>query len=302
MAKPQLYIKNDNKFTAYPKVEVVDTLLGGMYDLEYDPKADIVTFVKGKVTHDGLVDLPGTEYEEVMSNVKMFFSKECRERFNKVEMLHKMNIMLYGIPGGGKTSIVNRIVREVVGNGGIVLFNPNPRHLPVAFYVLDSIQPETQVLVIYEELDKVLDSYEGELLTLLDGELQKHNAMYIATTNFINDIPPRILRPGRFPLCLEVGLPNKEARRFYLDTKLEDKKLVESITEKSEGFTIDELREVVRSVYCMQLPLEKTIKRIKTGLSRRKDVRSDKFEDQMKNSQRERFLKEINKAIKGYGK
>lgn len=301
MAKPQMYVRNDNKFTAYPRVEVVEFLSGGMYELEYDPKQDIVTFIQSKSTHDSLVDLPGTEYEEVMNNVNMFFSDECKARFKEVGLLHKMNIMLHGIPGGGKTSIVNRIAQKVIEDGGIVLFNPNPKVLPIAFYVLDSIQKDSQVLVIYEELDKVVERYEGELLTLLDGELQKHNAMYVTTTNFIEDVPPRILRPGRFALTLEVGYPNEEARRFYLNIKLKNNKdLVEEIVKKTKDFTIDELKAVVQSVYCMGHELGATIGRIKKSLSRKQDRRSE-FEDDFNERNKERFLKEMKKQMKGYG-
>jgi SpoVK/Ycf46/Vps4 family AAA+-type ATPase len=92
---------------------------------------------------------------------------------------------------------------------------------------------------------------EATLLHVLDGEVQKKNAMFIATTNYIDKIPARVRRPGRFSTVVEVKFPNTEARRAYLKTKLKDATVIETIVERTNDFSIDELKEVVRGHYCM---------------------------------------------------
>jgi hypothetical protein len=53
-----------------------------------------------------------------------------------------------------------------------------------------------------------------------------------------------------------------------LATKISDKDAIESIAKKTEGFTIDELREVLRGHYCMMKPLDQYIQLIKNSSSR----------------------------------
>lgn len=165
----------------------------------------------------------------------------------------------------GKTCIVNRVATDVVKNGGIVIFNPNPGELKEAFNILDDLQPEVTTMVIFEELDKMLQRYEGELLNLLDGEVQKNNVVYLATTNFIDQIPARIRRPGRFSTSVEVDYPTHQARVIYLDTKLKNTEEANQWAELTEGFSVDELKELVLSVKCLGYSPEVVIPRIRSG-------------------------------------
>ena len=222
--------------------------------------------------HDDLVDLPSSEYETIINDVDIFLSDECKKRFEQVGFLHKFNILLYGLPGTGKTCLVNRVSQKIINKGGIVLFNPDPASLKVTFDVLNSIQPETQVLIIFEEMDQHVRNDETTLLHVLDGEIQKKNAMYIATTNYIEKIPARVKRPGRFSVVVEIGFPNAIAREAYLLTKLKDKDIVNSIVRKTEGFSIDELKEVVRGHYCMGKELNSYIRYVAKNSGKEADL------------------------------
>lgn len=254
------YLKLGKDYQPIAQAETIKELPPGMFSVLWDPQKDRIAFSEMKTTHDELIDLPGTAYEQIMQDLDYFLTQDCMDRFAKVRLLHKMNILLHGIPGGGKTCIVNRVSAKVIESGGIVLFNPDPRALKKIFSVLDTLQPNTRVLIIFEELDQMIRNFsEDAFLHVLDGEIQKHNAMFIATTNFIDKVPARIRRPGRFPVRLEVGLPNREARCFYLNLKLNLPELSEKIADETEGFSIDQLKEVVRAHYCMRKDLDKTL-------------------------------------------
>jgi adenylate kinase len=260
MKKYETYLKIDKDHQPSPGIEVINKLLPNVYRVDYDHRTDSVTFVTMESNHDDLVDLPSSEYETIINDVDIFLSDECKTRFEQVGFLHKFNILLYGLPGTGKTCLVNRVSQKIINKGGIVLFNPDPASLKVTFDVLNSIQPETQVLIIFEEMDQHVRNDETTLLHVLDGEIQKKNAMYIATTNYIEKIPARVKRPGRFSVVVEIGFPNAVAREAYLLTKLKDKDVVNSIVRKTEGFSIDELKEVVRGHYCMGKELNSYIR------------------------------------------
>lgn len=278
--KYETYLKIDKDHAPSPGIEIVGKLQPDVYRVDYDYNTDSVTFVTIESNHDELVDLPGTEYESVISDVDVFLTPECQARFQEVGFLHKFNILLHGLPGTGKTCLVNRVAQKVIASGGIVLFNPIPASLKVTFSVLDSIQPETRVLIIFEEMDDHVRRDEATLLHVLDGEVQKKNAMYIATTNYIEKIPARVRRPGRFSTVMEVKFPNQQARRAYLQTKLKDKSTIQTIVEKTEGFSIDELKEVVRGHYCMGKDLNSYISYVAKNSGKEIDQEnSDDYDD-----------------------
>ena len=272
MKKYETYLKIDKDHQPSPGIEVINKLLPNVYRVDYDHRTDSVTFVTMESNHDDLVDLPSSEYETIIKDVDIFLSDECKKRFEQVGFLHKFNILLYGLPGTGKTCLVNRVSQKIINKGGIVLFNPDPASLKVTFDVLNSIQPETQVLIIFEEMDQHVRNDETTLLHVLDGEIQKKNAMYIATTNYIEKIPARVKRPGRFSVVVEIGFPNAIAREAYLLTKLKDKDIVNSIVRKTEGFSIDELKEVVRGHYCMGKELNSYIKYVAKNSGKEADL------------------------------
>lgn len=267
--KYQNFYKVDNNFLARLKRdEGVDKLDPGVYELNRDEKTGEIYFSGIKTNSDGLLKLPSPEFSTVINQIEQFLKPETRALFDKYKFIYKRSALLYGPPGTGKTCIVNQVADQVKNAGGIVLFNPNPVLLRYAIDQLNDIQPETTVLVVFEELEELIESHEESLLSLLDGEVQRSNVIYIATTNFINKIPPRIKRPGRFSSLVEVGYPNAEVRKYYLDIKLGNDKDINYWVKSTKGLTIDELKEVVLAVKCLGCDLEETIKKVQA-------VRSD---------------------------
>lgn len=255
----------DKDFKPIPEVDLLDKLPAGVYEVNADQKGDIF-FSQISTNHDGLVDLPNTEYDVVVREIDNFMKPSTRAKFEKYQYVYKRSTLLYGAPGTGKTCIVNRIVQKVVAEGGVALFSPNPRLLEESFKILDSLQPETRIMVIFEEMDQLIKRYESELLNLLDGEIQKSNVIYVGTTNYIDKIPSRIRRPGRFSSVVSVGFPSEETRRFYLNYKLKDESVdVEGWVAKTQGFSIDELKETVAAVLCLDYELDPIVARIRAN-------------------------------------
>lgn len=239
-------------------------LPAGVYELVLVGQAQILAFNNISTNHDNLVDLPDAAYDRVVNELNLFSTPETKAKFSELGFLHKRSMLLYGPPGTGKTCIVNKVAQNVVENGGIVIFNPDVRFLKDAFQQLSAIQPDVQTLVIFEEFDSYVNEFESELLSILDGEIQKDNIIYLATTNYIEEIPPRITRPGRFSSKIAVGLPTEEARREFIihKGKLSGKEL-EKWVKATKDFTIDEITECIKSVLCLQYSLEDTTNRIK---------------------------------------
>ena len=255
--------QNNDTFVANANRVELKTLPAGSYTLEVTQEGQI-QFKKYSPNYDAIIDLPSPEYDSVMSEVNIFLEPETEATFKEYNFLYKRSILLHGAPGTGKTVIVNRVGEKVVSRGGIILFNPDPRLLPHVFKMLDDVQPHLTTMVIFEEFEQLLEHFEGDMLTLLDGQIQKNNVMYLATTNHYDKIPARLKRPGRFATIMEVQFPNADARAAFLGRKLkaEDANEIPLWVDKTGGLSIDELKETVLSVKCLRKPLEEVVRRI----------------------------------------
>ena len=264
-------IRIENLIKGVKDVEVFDKLRSGMYTVEYIQQTGEVALIPMKTTHDDLMRLPDTEFDAIERKMEMFLTEDCKARFKKRGYMYKISWLLHGRPGTGKTCIVNRLSQMVMEKNGIVLFNPDPRFIEGVYALLEQTNPDSLVLIVFEEMDETLRRHEGELLNVLDGEVQRDKTMFVATTNFIDRIPKRILRPRRFSSVVEVKEPSKAARSAYIKQKLSDYKNVSHLIEATDGLTIDEIGEVVRSVDCLGEDLDETVARIKHTLSLGKD-------------------------------
>jgi Cdc6-like AAA superfamily ATPase len=236
----------------------------GMYKIKVNPMEGRFWFEKFESKHDSIIDLPSPEYNQVVSEMEFFLRPETRKKFAETGYLYKRSALLHGLPGTGKTCIVNRVCKRVVDSGGVVLFVEDPRILRNAYEALDAIQPEVLTMVILEEIDYMIDrGWEQHLLSVLDGEVQKQNVMYLATTNFIGKIPPRIRRPGRFSSVIQVNYPNADARKVYFELKLGRgfPKMTEWV-EKTNNLSVDDLKECVQAVYILEQNLDAVVKRL----------------------------------------
>jgi SpoVK/Ycf46/Vps4 family AAA+-type ATPase len=267
------YAKNAGVYFPISERETYEKLPSGVYSVQRLPDGSII-FETTKITSDEILDLPSEEFTTVVGEIKHFIKPATKQKFKDYGFLYKRSALLYGRAGGGKTCIVNRVATEVIDAGGIVLFNPEIEALGQAYKALDDTQKDTLVMVIFEEFDNLVYDYEIQLLSLLDGEVQKNNIIYLMTTNNIEEIPSRLTRPGRISSLIEVGMPSSEAREVYLKHKKIPAELLEDYVTASENFTIDQLKELVLSTICLGQSLKAAANRINKASNRKtkKDV------------------------------
>jgi hypothetical protein len=276
------YSVSENLFIANKQSsEVVPVLSAGSYKVEYIEKYDFLSFEPMNLNSDKILDLPSKEFTRVLNEMKQFLLPEVKSKYDKMGFLYKRSTLLYGKPGTGKSLIVNRVAKEAIKNGAVVLFCSQPETLVKAFSALNDTQPDVLTLVILEEFDSSIENYgQDPYLVLLDGQIQKSNIIYLATTNYIEKIPARLKRPGRFSSLVEVGTPNAKSRRMYLDTKLgTDYAEMDSWVHHTEGLTIDELKEMVQAVEILGTDFQETLERIKALSDIPEDSDDGEFND-----------------------
>lgn len=264
--KTKEYLISGDNYFPNTQTERSSALPAGAYECKVTVEG-APFFQPIQIITDNIIDLPHSFMQDVVNEIDTFWSLDVSQKFEQYGLVHKRGIILAGKPGTGKTIALAKTAKMVIEKyDGIVLFNPDASALKDFLRIIKDIEPQRKILVMWEEFDAVLDHYESQLLPLLDGEIQVGNIVYLATTNYLTKIPSRIKnRPSRFARVIEVSEPDAETRRLFLDAKLHDtdKTLLEPMVQASEGFVIDQLKDMIISTCCFGYPIEEAVRKIK---------------------------------------
>lgn len=244
-----------------PAESTVDVLPAGLYDAGLSWGRTYFKTIELRT--DNLFLLPRTATEEIVNEIRTFWSDEVRQSFAKYQLLYKRGILFYGPPGTGKTSVINLVCREMAEKhdavcmrlkGGIVGF-------VTAMQTLREAQPERPIIVIAEDIDRY-EHDDEELCDMLDGADQIDNVVYLATTNYLERLPDRIKnRPSRFDKKVEVGPPTAETRKMFLEHMSGERgwRGWDDWAENTEGLTFAHLKELFIAVKILNNGFDETL-------------------------------------------
>lgn len=187
----------------------------------------------------------GDFFEKVKSDLRTFF--EAKNSYEQLGTLYKLGILLYGLPGNGKTTIIRHIINEVLPKESVIVFIAGD--LPSFEFnrtLKETLHNRLKVF-IFEELTTNINrhNYVADLLNFLDGEESLHNQLVIATTNYPENLPGNVVnRHSRFDKLYEFAPPSTDARIKLLTRYLDREPSPEEIS-KTKDKSIADIKEIV---------------------------------------------------------
>ena len=289
-----LITEDDKIYSDQTNEILINGIPTGNYTANCDSITNSVVLSPFKVNSDTLIDMPDGNYNLLLKEMTTFFTSKVKNKFDEFGFIYKKAILLHGKPGTGKTCLVVRLLDmfNKQYNNSIALFNPKLDSLQVIY---KHVKDETPMLIIFEEFDSICNKYnESYLLSLLDGQIQRPNTVYLFTTNFIDKIPCRLFRPSRLSNLIEIKEPSLQSRIKYLQAKLvnESSEVINDWAQKTKGFTLDDLKSLILSVKCLDISFNKCVQNLKES-----KVYLNKEEDYNDNEQN--VLENIKELING---
>jgi SpoVK/Ycf46/Vps4 family AAA+-type ATPase len=260
-AKEQSINNIDNAFCQFstydgvhysPAHKTVNVLPPGVYEILSTPSG--ISYERIPVKTDKLITFPETNSELVINEIKNFWDRE--HIFRKFKLMFQRGIILFGPPGSGKSSTIQLIVADVIERKGVVFKFTHPHLFREGIRIFKQIQPDTPVVVLMEDIDGILNHHsESEVLNILDGVDQIDKVIYLATTNYPEDLGDRILnRPSRFDKRFKMAHPGTKSREIYFNHLVDQETMqkyninLKKWVQDTENMSIAHLKELFVNV------------------------------------------------------
>jgi transitional endoplasmic reticulum ATPase len=210
-------------------------------DIILDIKVSMDDFIQAlaeiipSTTREIFVETPNVSWDDVggLENVKKELTKAIEWPlkydllFNYAHVKAPKGIMLYGLPGTGKTMIAKAVASESNANfisikGPELLSKWVGESESGIREIFKKARQAAPCVIFFDEMDaiaprrgkgadtQVTERTVSQMLTEIDGIEELKGVTILAATNRLDMIDPALLRPGRFDLIIEVLPPEKK--------------------------------------------------------------------------------------------
>ena len=230
-----------------------------------DQEDDIVKFSPAAVPNISFDDVVGLEEVKDAIRRRFIYPMQHIDLYKDFKIKTGGGVLMYGLPGTGKTMIAKAIAHEV----GAPFYHIRCSDILGSLYgeaeqnirdLFDQLRSEEKAVVFFDEFDSlspkrneikssVMPRVVNELLSQIDGFNDRDNMLlFLAATNFPENIDSGITRSGRFSEKLEVPLPDPAAREDILrknfsGAPIENDIDYKTLAIKTEGFSGGDLFE-----------------------------------------------------------
>jgi transitional endoplasmic reticulum ATPase len=180
------------------------------------------------------------------------------ELFERLGIEAPKGVLIYGPPGTGKTLLARAVASESEANfihiGGPELVSKFVGESEEKMrQIFKDAQDNAPSIIFMDEIDAIAPKREevtgeverrmvSQLLTLMDGLKARGQIIVIGATNRPNSIDPALRRPGRFDREVELGVPDRPARKEIMQIHTRSMPLaadvnVEELAAITHGYT-----------------------------------------------------------------
>ena len=189
------------------------------------------------------------------------------EIFETLGITPPKGVLLYGPPGTGKTLLAKAVANEAEAN----FYSINGPEIMNKYYgeseralrdIFEEAEKNAPSIIFIDEIDAIAPKREeahgdverrvvAQLLTLMDGLKGRGQVIVIGATNRPDDIDPALRRPGRFDREIEIGVPDRNARKEIFEIKTRGMPLAEDvdldkIADLTHGYTGADIEALVK--------------------------------------------------------
>ncbi|PKM50940.1 MAG: cell division protein FtsH [Firmicutes bacterium HGW-Firmicutes-7] len=186
------------------------------------------------------------EAKELVKDIIDFIKQP--NKYKEIGAKMPRGILLYGLPGTGKTLLA----KAIAGEANVPFFAMSGSDF-VQMYVgvganrvrelFKNARKSEKAVIFIDEIDALGKTRQGNkgaandereqtlnaLLTEMSGFHDSDGIVVIGATNRADTLDPALLRPGRFDRQIEVALPDKEAREEIIKLYLKEKPLSDDV-------------------------------------------------------------------------
>lgn len=197
-------------------VNPIDHIPPGVYRVASTPIGN--RFIKIDVSVKSSVVLSENQ-SSVFDDVKNFW--RLRDRFHAFKMPHKRGYLFWGPPGTGKTTLITKIIEDVIDRGGVALdLDGDVDGVHTAIRDIRCLEGDVPIAIYDEDIDGWED--DSDFVNFLDGVCELDGVIFVGTTNDLDAVPERLKeRPGRFDVVREINKMDDKERLKIVEKHLE---------------------------------------------------------------------------------